>query len=128
MRFVRAILAFVIAAALAALPVGASGVAFATSPQSMPSSMHMHMHMDMDTGTDMSMRDCCPDGKTGAPFQTDDGKHHLGFCCDSGTVALGDVRAVAFEFSRAPSKKISIPADQVLSFRGGSPPFRPPRV
>ncbi|PJG57134.1 hypothetical protein CVM73_01630 [Bradyrhizobium forestalis] len=120
MRIVRTILALAIAISLAMLPAGASASSLAMSPDDMQAAMQMG-----GVG-DMSMDDCCPDMKgTGS----DTGyKCGMGFCCVSGTVALADVRPLAFEFLAAAAGKTAIPADQVVAFRGGSPPFRPPRI
>ncbi|MBR0718101.1 hypothetical protein [Bradyrhizobium liaoningense] len=122
MRFVRTILAFAIAISLAVLPLGASAAGFAMSSDDMQASMSMAG----DAG--MSMDECCPDDMKGAASQTDSHKCGMGFCCIGGTVALGDVRSVAFDFLAVAASKVAIPADQVVSFRGGSPPFRPPRI
>ena len=125
MQFVRSILAFAIAVSLAMLPVGASAAAVAMSSDDMQMSMHMKMPMGGDS--EMSMDDCCPDMK-GTPSHTGGYKCGMGFCCVGGIMALGDVRPVAFEYRAAAVSKMAIPADQVVSFRGGSPPFRPPRI
>jgi hypothetical protein len=122
MRFVRTILAFAIAVSLAMLPIGASAAGFAMS------SDDMQPVMQMAGSTDMSMDDCCPDDMKGTPSQTHGYKCGMGFCCVGGMVALGDVRATVFASLAAAASRIAIPADQVVSVRGGSPPFRPPRV
>jgi len=121
MRFVRSILAFAIALSLAMLPVGASATGLAMSSDD----MQMSMHMSGDS--DMSMDDCCPDMK-GTSSHTGSYKCGMGFCCVGGIMALGDIRPVAFQYRPAAASKMAIPADQVVSFRGGSPPFRPPRI
>lgn len=121
MRFVRFILAFAIALSLAMLPVGASAAGLAMSSDD----MQMSMHMGGDS--DMSMDDCCPDMK-GTPSHTGGYKCGMGFCCVGGIMALGDIRPVAFQYRPADASKVAIPADQVVSSRGGSPPFRPPRI
>ena len=123
MRFVRTILAFAIAASLELLPVGASSAAaFAMV------SGDAHYGMQMGASDDMSMDDCCPDDMKSAPSHTDGYKCGMNFCCIGGAVALGDVRALRFEFLAAAATKVTIPADQFVPIRGGSPPFRPPRV
>jgi hypothetical protein len=121
MRFVRTILALTIAMSLAMLPVGASAAQRAMSSDDMQTTMHM------SGDADMSMDDCCPDMK-GSGSRTVGYKCGMGFCCVGGIVALGDVRPVAFECLAVVASKIAIPADQVVSYRGGSPPFRPPRI
>ncbi len=121
MRFVRTILAFVIAVSLAMLPLGASAAGLAISSGDMQTSMHM-------TGAYMSMDDCCPDDMKGSPPHKDGYKCGMGFCCVGGTNALGVVRAVAFEPLAIAAATIAIPADQVVTVHSGSPPFRPPRV
>lgn len=122
MRLVRTILAFAIAVSLAMLPIGASAAGFGMPSDNMQPSMHMAGH------TDMSMDGCCPDDRKGATSHTDGYKCGMGVCCVGGTVALGDVRGLVFEFLSVATSKMAIPADQVVSIRSGSPPFRPPRV
>ncbi|MBC9883692.1 hypothetical protein G8O24_41140 [Bradyrhizobium sp. INPA01-394B] len=122
MRLVRTILAFAIAVSLAMLPLGAS-----TAGQAM-SSDDMKVGVQMADHTDMSMDDCCPDGMDGKTSHTDGYKCGMGVCCIGGALALGDVRPIAFAFFAVAASKIAIPSDQVVDFRGGSPPFRPPRV
>ena len=87
----------------------------------------MKTAMHMGGGADMSMDDCCPDMK-GTGSKPAGYKCGMGFCCVGGTIALGDVRPLAFAFLAVAASSIAIPADQVVSVRGGSPPFRPPRV
>jgi hypothetical protein len=120
MRLVRTIIAFAIAISLAMLPIGASAAGVAMSSDDMQQSMHMA------GAAEMSMDECCPDDMKGTISHTDG--CGMGFCCVGGALALGDVRSIAFEFLTVSASKIAIPADQVVSFRGGSPPFRPPRV
>lgn len=121
MRFVRTILALAIAVSLAMLPLGAS----ASVGRAMPSD-DMQAMMRMAGHADMSMDDCCPDDMKGTTSQHDD-KCGMGFCCIGGALALDDVRPVAPAIFAMVASKIAIPPDQVLSYRGGSPPFRPPR-
>lgn len=121
MRFVRTILAFAIAISLAMLPAGASAASLAMSPDDMQTAMHM------SGDADMSMDECCPDTK-GTGSHTGGYKCGMGLCCVGGTIALDDIRPIGFAFLALAASKIAIPADQVVSFRGGSPPFRPPRI
>jgi hypothetical protein len=121
MRLVRTILAFAIAASLVMLPLGASAAGFAML------SGHTHSSMQMDPSSDMSM-DCCPDDVKGAPSHTNGHKCNMGICCVGGIVALEDVRAMSSEFLPVAGSKVAIPADQIVSSRHSSPPFRPPRV
>ncbi|WP_440642970.1 hypothetical protein ACSHT2_31450 [Bradyrhizobium sp. PUT101] len=121
MRIVRTILAFAIAISLAMLPAGASASGLAMS------SHDMQPAMVMSGDGDMSMDDCCPDMK-GTGSDTGAYKCGMGFCCVGGTVALADIRPLAFEFLAVAAGKTAIPADQVVSLLGGSPPFRPPRI
>ncbi|MET3964086.1 hypothetical protein ABID62_000135 [Bradyrhizobium sp. S3.9.1] len=121
MQFVRTILAVAIAISLAMLPVGASAANLAMSSDGMQTAMHM------SGDADMSMDDCCPDMK-GTGSHSGGYKCGMGFCCVGGIIALGDVRPVAFERLAVMASTMAIPPDQVVSFRGGSPPFRPPRI
>jgi hypothetical protein len=117
MRLVRTILAFAIAASLVMLPLGVSATQTGDA----------HTSKQMGASNEMPM-DCCPDDVKGAPSRTDGYKCNMGICCIGGAVALGDVRPIAFHFLPVAATKIAIPVDQVVSSRGGSPPFRPPRV
>lgn len=122
MRLVRTILAFAIATSLAMLPLGASAaVGHATPPDGMQSVMHMADHGDM------SMDDCCPDDMKGSSSHKDASKCGTGLCCIGGALALSDIHPVALRLLPDATSKLLIPADQVLSYRTGSPPFRPPR-
>jgi hypothetical protein len=122
MRLVRTILAFAIAASLAMLPLGASAtVGHATPPDDMQTVMHMADHGDM------AMDDCCPDDMKGTSSHKDGSKCGTGLCCIGGALALSDVHPVALRLLPNATSKLLIPADQVLSYRTGSPPFRPPR-
>lgn len=121
MRLVRTILAFAIALSLAMLPIGASAAAMASSDE-------MQTSMQMDDGAGMSMDECCPDDMKGTGSPSHTYKCGMGFCCAGGTVALGDVRAVAFTPLAVSATRIAIPADQVAALHSGSPPFRPPRI
>ena len=121
MRLVRSILAFAIAASLVMLPLGASATVISTPTGDARTSMQM------GASNEMSM-DCCPDDVKGAPSHTHGYKCNMGICCIGGAVALGDVRSIASHFLPVTATKIAIPVDQVVSSRGGSPPFRPPRV
>jgi hypothetical protein len=102
------------------LPLGASANVLSMPTDDAPTSMQV------GASTDMSM-DCCPDDVKGVPSHTDGYKCNMGVCC-IGALALGDVRSIAFHFPPVTATKIAIPLDQVVSSRGGSPPFRPPRV
>jgi len=114
-------LAFAIAISLAMLPVGASASGLAMSSDDMQATMHM------SGDADMSMDDCCPDMK-GTGSHTSGYKCGMGFCCVGGIIALADVRPLAFEYLAVAAGKMVLPEDQVVSYRGGSPPFRPPRI
>jgi hypothetical protein len=121
MRLVRTILAFAIAASLAMLPLGASATGHAMPSGDMQHGMQMAGHGDLSM-------DCCPDDMKGTTSDKQDHKCGMGFCCIGGALALGDLRPIAFEFLTVAASKVAIPADQVVSYRGGSPPFRPPRI
>lgn len=119
----RTIRALAIAASLALLPMGAPAVA------GLPmSSGDAQISVEIGGSTDMSMDDCCPDDMKGMPGHSGSDKCGMGVCCVGGTVALGHVAAVGFRFVRAAATPVAIPVDQVLSHRGASPPFRPPRI
>jgi hypothetical protein len=121
MRLVRIILALAIAISVAMLPLGAS--AADSHPMS---SNDMQNAMPMADHGDMSMDDCCPDNMKGT-MSHKGGKCGMGFCCVGGALAIGDVRPGALALFAVAAGEIAIPADQVLSYSGGSPPFRPPR-
>lgn len=121
MRFVRTILAFAIAVSLVMLPLGASAAGHAMSSDDMQTATQMADHVD-------TSMDCCPDDTDGKTSHTDGYKCGMGFCCIGGAIALGDVRPIAFGFFAVAAIKVAIPSDQVVDFRGASPPFRPPRA
>jgi hypothetical protein len=121
MRLVRTILAFAVSASLVMFPLGASANGFAMS------SDESHSSMQMDVSGGMSM-DCCPDDMKGSPSQTHEFKCNMGFCCASGVVALYGAPFPSSEIPFTAGRTIPIPADQIVAFRGRSPPFRPPRV
>jgi hypothetical protein len=125
MRFVRTILACAIAISLAILPLGASVAGHAMPSDDMQAAMQMTGHDDISD--DISMDDCCPNDMK-APVSHQDGRCGMGFCCIGGAITLDDVRMPAFAFFAVTASRTAIPADQVMSFRGGSPPFRPPRI
>nr|WP_245269468.1 hypothetical protein [Bradyrhizobium japonicum] len=102
------------------LPAGVSASSLAMSSD-------MQMAMPIGGDAEMAMDDCCPD-MTGTPAQTIGYKCGMGFCCVGGLVALDDVRPVAVGYFAVAASTIAIPEDQVVSVRGGSPPFRPPRI
>jgi hypothetical protein len=123
MSAVRTILVLAIAASLALLPVAAYAAAM-----SMVQDDTQSTSMQMNASTDMSMDDCCPDHMNGAPSNTDAYKCPMGLCCAGSFVALADLGTVGFDVVSPRGNRIALPADQVISFRGGSAPFRPPRV
>ena len=127
MRLVRTTLALMIAAALALLPVGASAHGLVRAVDQAAAAMHADMPDDMaGMANDMAMDDCCPDTKA-PPCNGDGGKCPLGFCA-APCVGLTDVAALRFDFPPLGRTAMPIPADQVASLLGASPPFRPPRV
>ena len=130
MRLVRTILAFAIALSLAMLPIGASaaGLVMAADDMQMQDMQIQDLQMQVAGHADMSMDECCPDGMKGTASHTDGYKCAMGVCCIGGALALGDIRPVGFEALALAASKIAIPADQAISFRRGSPPFRPPRI
>jgi hypothetical protein len=129
MRLVRTALALTIAAALALLPVGASAAGLVRAVDQAAAAMQADMPDDMagaPMASDMAMDDCCPDTKA-PPCNGDGGKCPLGFCV-APCVGLTDVATLRFDFPPLGRTAMPIPADQVTSLLGASPPFRPPRV
>lgn len=122
MRLFRTILALVIAASLALMPMGAPAVAGVPM-----SSGDAHFSMQMGASTDMSM-DCCPDDGKGMLGHSGGNKCGMGICCVGGIAALGELGAVAFSCFHTAATVVAIPADQFAPVRDGSPPHRPPRV
>jgi hypothetical protein len=121
MRFVRAIVAIAVALSLAILPLGASAAGHISTDE-------MKAAMQMADHADTAMDDCCPHDMDGKTSTKDGYKCQMGFCCIGGALALGEVRPVSFGFLAVAASRIAIPADQVADYRGGSPPFRPPRI
>jgi hypothetical protein len=120
MRFVRTILALAIAASLALLPVGASASGVVSA--------HDDSSTQMSASDEMSMEDCCPDHVKTAPSHAHGYKCPMGVCCAGPSISLGEIAATGFEMLSGKGSILPIPADQTISVRGGSPPFRPPRV
>src|SRR3569832_1843318 len=102
------------------LPLGAGAAGRTMPSDDLQAAMQMAVH------SDMSMDDCCTDDMK-APVSYQDGKCGMGYCCIGVALALGDVRPVALGAFAVAANKVTIPADQVASHLGGSPPFRPPR-
>lgn len=122
MRLVRTILALAISVALALLPVGAAA-AFSAANHNADA-----VTMQMSASSDMSMEDCCPGQMKTVPCHGDGYKCSMGLCCAGVCASLGELAAVHFAVMSETGNTLPIPADQVVSLRGSSPPFRPPRV
>ncbi len=127
MRLVRTMMALMIALSLAVLPTAASAVSV-PDLKSQPAMEGMAKEMAMASELSGAMDECCPDHMKSAPSHTAGYKCNMGLCCAGGSVALGDVAPVGFEFLSGTASKVAIPADQIVSARRSSPPFRPPRV
>jgi hypothetical protein len=121
MRLVRTTLALMIAVALALLPVGAS--AFVPVVDQAATAAQADTPDEM---AGMSMDDCCPETKA-PPCNGDRGKCPLGFCV-APSIGLADVATLRVDVPPPRRNAMPIPADQVASLLGASPPFRPPRV
>jgi hypothetical protein len=126
MNLARAILAFVIAVSLAALPAAAhAGIAAKPMHASaMDQSMH-HMH-DMATMHDMAAMDdmdCCPNK---APNKAIDDCATMAGCVLC-TGFLGAVSASVIFPLLLSTTAFSLPSDPLPS-QTSSPPFRPPRI
>jgi hypothetical protein len=81
--------------------------------------------MAMPSETSVAMNDCCPD------HANSESKDHSSQQCPMACCAVQLVSisaAFRLDFPIAGGTSLPIPADQVVSSRGGSPPFRPPRV
>src|SRR4051812_25637618 len=114
MRLVRTMLAMVIAAALAVLPVGVSASGFAMPSDAVHAGMQLAAADVQLAAADMAMDDCCPDDMKGAPSHTADYKCGMGFCCAGGMIALAEVRAVRSELPPTAGSTVAIPPDQIV--------------
>lgn len=130
MQCLRTSLAVMIAIALALLPIGASVAGFVRIGDQAATvqlgSPHEQMGSPDDMSAAMAMDECCPDAKAN-PCNHDGGKCPLG-CCVVPFVGLADAGGLRFDVPPLRRDAVLIPADQVTSLLGASPPFRPPRV
>ncbi len=127
MRLVRMVMALMIALSLAMLPTAGLAVSV-PDLKSQPATEGMAKEMAMASELSGAMDECCPDHMKSAPSHTAGYKCNMGLCCAGGSLARGDVAPIGFVFLSASASKVAIPADQIVSVRGSSPPFRPPRV
>jgi hypothetical protein len=118
MGFARTILAAVIAASLALLPVGGSAVAAASANKMAVTDM------SSDGGMPAGM-DCCPDETTPCN-KTPDQCPFMASCLQVVSLLAVDLAKLAVPSPRA--GKASMPADHARHFPGIGPPLPPPRV
>ena len=126
MRFVRVILALVIALSVAMLPTAgsaASMVGATAQGASEAASMDMAMMSEMSAAMD----DCCPDHAKTNPCDPLADRCPMAFCAGQ-LVSIASPTVFHFDFPSLVGNPLPIPMDQVVSLHSGSPPFRPPRV
>ena len=118
MALVRTILAAVIAASLALLPVGGSAVAASANKMAVTD-------MSSDEGGMPAGMDCCPDETTPCD-KTPDQCPSMASCLQVVSLFAVDLAKLAVPSPRA--GKASVPADHARHFPGIGPPLPPPRV
>jgi hypothetical protein len=127
MRFVRVILAMVIALSVAMLPaVGSAASMIGSTPQGAPEvvSARAVTPSEMSAAVD----ECCPDqAKKAAPCDQSNHQCPMAFCAAQ-PVSMAATAVFHFDFPILAANALPIPVDQVVSLHSGSPPFRPPRV
>jgi len=126
MRFVRVILALMIALSVAMLPTvgsAASTVSATAQGASEVASMDMAMMSEMSAAMD----DCCPDHARTNPCDSLGDRCPMAFCAAQ-PVSIASPTVFHFDFSILVGNPVPVLVDQVVSLHRGSPPFRPPRV
>jgi hypothetical protein len=127
MRFVRTILALIIALSVAIVPVAGSAAPLPRT-QATTDKITAHSHAMSEMAEAM---DCCTDQATSPGVRPcDQAKGHcdpMAFCAAQ-SVSLADPAIYRFGLPRLAGNALLVPADQVVSLHAGNPPFRPPRV
>jgi hypothetical protein len=118
MNMARAILAFLIAVSLAALPMAAAQAGVAGKAMHAPAMNHM-------AAEDMSAMDCCPNKPDTSHKTIDDCAAMAGCVLCTGFLATAPA-SVNFPLLLA-TRAFSSPTNPLPS-QAGSPPFRPPRT
>jgi hypothetical protein len=126
MRFVRTMMAMVIALSVAMLPAAGAALPIVKSA---PQAAAEAMAKDMGMASDMfgAMDECCPDHAKAGPCDQPSDQCPPAFCSIQ-TVNLAFAAAFRFDFPMIASDPLPIPTDQVVTLHDSSPPFRPPRV
>lgn len=125
MRFLRTVLALLIAWSLVALPGARPALAMTNAVAHDASKLAVTdkaMSSDMAAG----MGECCPDDEKARPCSG------LGECplasCTAQPASIGFAPSFRVNAPLAIGDPLPIPLDQILSLHSGTPPFRPPRV
>lgn len=125
MRLLRTMMAVVIALSVAMLPAAGAAVSIVkSSPQAATEMMAEDMTMSSDMPSAM---DCCPDSAKDKRCDHPNGQCPMAFCAAQ-SINLALATAFRFDFPLVAGNPLPIPVDQVVTLRGSSPPFRPPRV
>ena len=125
MRLFRTILALVTALSMAMLPMAGAAMSgsIAHGVAEVASQEMAIVTCDVPEATD----DCRADQTKANLCDRPSDQCPLAFCAaQSGTIA--DITSFRFDFPIVAGSPLSIPEDQIVSLRSGSPPFRPPRV
>jgi hypothetical protein len=127
MRFVRTILAMVIALSVAMLPAAGSATSMISSTAQAASEV-APTKIAMPSEMSAAMDECCPDqAKKALPCGQSSDQCPMAFCAAQ-PVSMASAAIFHFDFPILAGHPLPIPADQVVSLHSGSPPFRPPRV
>jgi hypothetical protein len=124
MYLVRTIVVLVIALSVAMLPTaGSAGFVLGSKAQGTAVNTPDKMPSEMPS----TMDDCCPEHAKNK--SKDHSSHQCPVACYAGQlVSIADTAGFRLDFPIAAVASLPIPADQVVSSRGSSPPFRPPRA
>ena len=124
MRFLRTILALLIAWPLVALPASGATFAMAGAIQDILGVAETEaMPADMSAG----MNACCPGEEKTLPCDRSAGQCPMAFCAGQ-PVTIGAVFSLHLNIPMPRGDRLPIPLDQVVSLDSGNPPFRPPRI
>jgi hypothetical protein len=120
MRFVRTLMALMIAASLAVQPIAGAGAMGLKSSEPAASS-----EMAASDGMVAAMDDCCPD--PGKPCQGGDDCQSMATCAYQFS-SISNVEFSRFEYMSVADAQPPILRDHAVALYDCSPPFRPSRV
>jgi hypothetical protein len=121
MRFIRKVMAFMIALSVATLPVAGSASSIVRSSGGAQVTQSI-----LVSSMSASMDGCCPDQTAPCDLPSDQCPSMAS--CALLSVSLADVGSAGLKYPPLPKKPVLALADQAVDLHSDSPPFRPPRV